>query len=250
MTTINSTLDGHRKVVLVTGASSGIGAATAQRLAASGHRLVLGARRTDRISALAHEIRKAGGEALDVALDVTSLESMEAFVRTAVYTFGRVDVLVNNAGVMPLSFIEELRVAEWNQMIDVNLRGVLHGIAAALPVMREQKAGHIINVASVSAHRVDPTAAVYCATKYAVRALTEGLRQESDVIRATLVSPGLTRTELTDGIDNEHIRAATRAMMDQSSIPASAIAEAIAFAISQPAEVDVNELIVRPTSQR
>jgi NADP-dependent 3-hydroxy acid dehydrogenase YdfG len=175
---------------------------------------------------------------------------MQAFVRTAVCAFGRVDVLVNNAGVMPLSFIDELRIAEWNQMIDVNLRGVLHGIAAVLPVMREQKAGHIINVASVSAHRVDPTAAVYCATKYAVRALTEGLRQENDVIRATLVSPGLTRTELTDGIDNERVRAATRAMMDQSSIPASAIAEAIAFAIHQPPEVDVNELIVRPTKQR
>ncbi len=242
--------DDRRKVVLVTGASSGIGAATARRLAASGHRLVLGARRTDRVSALAQDICQGGGEALDVALDVTSLESMQAFVRAAVHTFGRVDVMVNNAGVMPLSFLDELRVAEWNQMIDVNLRGVLHGIAAALPVMRVQKAGHIINVASVSAHRVDPTAAVYCATKYAVRALTEGLRQENDVIRATLVSPGLTRTELTDGIDNEHVRAATRAMMDQSSIPASAIAEAIAFAIDQPAEVDVNELVVRPTAQR
>lgn len=250
MTNSTSTPTNQRKVVLVTGASTGIGAATAQRLAARGHCLVLGARRTDRIATLAAEIRRAGGEALDVALDVTSLESMQAFVRTAIHTFGRVDVLVNNAGVMPLSFLEELRVAEWNQMIDVNLRGVLHGIAAVLPVMREQKAGHIINVASVSAHRVDPTAAVYCATKYAVRALTEGLRQENDVIRATLVSPGLTRTELTDGIDNEHVRAATRAMMDQSSIPASAIAEAIAFAIDQPAEVDVNELIVRPTKQR
>ncbi len=250
MTALNSTYDSQRKVVLVTGASSGIGAATARRLAACGHRLVLGARRTDRISALAEEIREAGGQALDVALDVTSLESMQTFVRTAVVTFGRVDVLVGNAGVMPLSFLDELRVAEWDQMIDVNLRGVLHGIAAVLPVMREQKAGHIINVASVSAHRVDPTAAVYCATKYAVRALTEGLRQENDLIRATLVSPGLTRTELTNGIDNEHVRAATRAMMDQSSIPASAIAEAIAFAIDQPAEVDVNELIVRPTAQR
>ena len=250
MTHLTSTLDNQRKVILVTGASSGIGAATARRLAAIGHRLVLGARRTDRISAIAQEIREAGGEALDVALDVTSLQSMHAFVRTAVFMFGRVDVLVNNAGVMPLSFLDEVRVDEWNQMIDVNLRGVLHGIAAVLPVMREQQAGHIINVASVSAHRVDPTAAVYCATKYAVRALTEGLRQENEVIRATLVSPGLTRTELTDGIDNENVRAATRAMMEQSSIPASAIAEAIAFAIHQPAEVDVNELVVRPTAQR
>jgi NADP-dependent 3-hydroxy acid dehydrogenase YdfG len=250
MTLLDSHPDHPRKVVLVTGASSGIGAATAMRLAASGHRLVLGARRTDRISAIAQEIRRAGGEAVDVALDVTSLESMQAFVRAAVHAFGRVDVLVNNAGVMPLSFLEELRVSEWNRMIDVNLRGVLHGIAAVLPLMREQRAGHVINVASVSAHRVDPTAAVYCATKYAVRALTEGLRQESEVIRATLVSPGLTRTELTDGIASEHVRAATRAMMDQSSIPASAIAEAIAFAIDQPAGVDVNELIVRPTAQR
>jgi NADP-dependent 3-hydroxy acid dehydrogenase YdfG len=250
MTPLTSPVGSQRKVVLITGASSGIGAATARRLAASGHRLVIGARRTDRISAIAREIREADGEAVDAALDVTSLESMQSFVRAAVDAFGRVDVLVNNAGVMPLSFIDELRVAEWNRMIDVNLRGVLHGIAAALPLMRAQKSGHIINVASVSAHRVDPTAAVYCATKYAVRALTEGLRQENDLIRATLVSPGLTRTELTDGIANGQVRVATRAMMDQSSISASAIAEAIAFAIHQPAEVDVNELIVRPTAQR
>ena len=134
-------------------------------------------------------------------------------------------------------------------MIDVNLRGVLHGIAAVLPVMREQKAGHIIDVASVSAHRVDPTAAVYCATKYAVRALTRACARKT-TSSGNAGQPGLTRTELTDGIENEHVRAATRAMMDQSSIPASAIAEAIAFAIDQPAEVDVNKLIVRPTKQR
>src|SRR6202008_4624806 len=144
-------------------------------------------------------IQATGGQAVALELDVTDPQSVGAFVGGAHRQFGRIDVLVNNAGVMPLSFMAELRVAEWNQMIDVNLRGVLHGIAAVLPIMREQKSGHIINVASVSAHRVDPTAAVYCATKFAVRALSEGLRQENDAIRATLVSPGLTRTELTDG---------------------------------------------------
>jgi NADP-dependent 3-hydroxy acid dehydrogenase YdfG len=238
------------KVVLITGASSGIGAATARHLAAAGHRVVLGARRVERLAAIADEIRGAGGAALGVALDVATPASMQAFVDAALAAFGRVDVLVNNAGVMPLSFMEELRVDDWNRMIDVNLRGVLHGIAAVLPLMREQGAGHVVNVASVSAHRVDPTAAVYCATKYAVRALSEGLRQECGVVRVTLVSPGLTRTELTDGIDDELVRAATRAMMAQSSIPADAIARAIGFAIEQPADVDVNELIVRPTAQR
>jgi NADP-dependent 3-hydroxy acid dehydrogenase YdfG len=238
------------KVVLITGASSGIGAATARHLAAAGHRVVLGARRVERLAAIADEIRGAGGAALGVALDVATPASMQAFVDAALAAFGRVDVLVNNAGVMPLSFMEELRVDDWNRMIDVNLRGVLHGIAAVLPLMREQGAGHVVNVASVSAHRVDPTAAVYCATKYAVRALSEGLRQECGVVRVTLVSPGLTRTELTDGIDDERVRAATRAMMAQSSIPADAIARAIGFAIEQPADVDVNELIVRPTAQR
>jgi NADP-dependent 3-hydroxy acid dehydrogenase YdfG len=235
--------------VLITGASSGIGEATARHLAVNGHQVVLGARRTDRIAALAQEIQAASGQALHHDLDVTDLESVKAFAAFAYERFGRIDVLVNNAGVMPLSFVEELRVDEWNQMIDVNLRGVLHGIAAVLPVMREQRAGHIINVASVSAHRVDPTAAVYCATKFAVRALSEGLRQESKDIRVTVISPGLTRTELIDGINDPHAKAAARAMVDQASIPASAIAEAISFAISQPDNVDVNELIVRPTTQ-
>jgi NADP-dependent 3-hydroxy acid dehydrogenase YdfG len=240
----------RRKVVLITGASSGIGEASARHLAAKGHAIVLGARRTERITRLAEELRAAGGEALPVALDVTERASVEAFVAAARERFGRVDVLVNNAGVMPLSPLEELRVDEWNQMIDVNLRGVLYGIAAVLPIMKEQHAGHIINVASVSAHRVDPTAAVYCATKYAVRALSEGLRQESAEIRVTVISPGLTQSELVDGIGNAHVKTAVRGMMEASSIPAAAIAEAIEFAIHQPAHVDVNELIVRPTAQR
>ena len=237
------------KVVLITGASSGIGEATARRLAANGHQLVVGARRTDRIAALALDIREAGGEALHRELDVTDLGSVRAFVAAAHSRHGRVDVLVNNAGVMPLSLVEELRIDEWNEMIDVNLRGVLHGIAAVLPIMRQQGAGHIINVASVSAHRVDPTAAVYCATKFAVRALSEGLRQESRDLRVTVVSPGLTRTELFDTIGDPQVKAAVRGMIDQASIPAEAIAEAISFAIGQPGNVDVNELIVRPTAQ-
>ena len=245
----NSSSSTSGKVVLITGASSGIGEATARHLAANGHRVVLGARRTDRISAIAQEIKKAGGEALHHELDVTNLESVKALVAAAHERYGRIDVLVNNAGVMPLSMMEELRVDEWNQMIDVNLRGVLHGIAAVLPVMRKQGSGHIINVASTSAHRVDPTAAVYCATKFAVRALSEGLRQESRNLRVTVVSPGLTRSELTDGIRDPQVQAGVRAMMEQTAIPATAIAEAIAFAISQPENVDVNELIVRPTAQ-
>ena len=239
----------QRKVILVTGASGGIGEATARHLASAGHRIVLGARRKDRIAAVAQTIQEAGGQAVALELDVTNPQSMQAFVGSAHRQFGRIDVLVNNAGVMPLSLMADLRVDEWNQMIDVNLRGVLHGIAAVLPIMRDQKSGHIINVASVSAHRVDPTAAVYCATKFAVRALSEGLRQESRDLRVTVISPGLTRTELFDGIGVPEMRAAVRAMLEESSIPASAVAEAIGFAVSQPENVDVNELIVRPTAQ-
>jgi len=237
------------KVVLITGASSGIGEATARHLAACGHRIVLGARRADRIAAIAREIDQSGGRAFFRELDVTDLDSVKAFVATAHERYGRVDVLVNNAGIMPLSFMAELRVDDWNRMIDVNLRGVLNGIAAVLPIMGEQKSGHIINVASVSGHRVDPTAAVYSATKFAVRALSEGLRQESRDLRVTVVSPGLTRTELFDGITNPQVKAGARAMVDDASIPAGAIAEAIGFAISQPDGVDVNELVVRPTAQ-
>ncbi|MEV6902912.1 SDR family oxidoreductase [Amycolatopsis sp. NPDC051372] len=236
------------KIALITGASSGIGEATALRLAADGHHVVLGARRTDRLAALTEKIRANGGDADFRPLDVTSLESVRAFVTAAHETHGRVDVLVNNAGVMPLSTLDKLRVDDWNRMIDVNLRGTLHGIAAVLPLMGET-GGHIVNVASTSGLRVDPTAAVYCATKFGVRALSEGLRQENTNIRVTIVSPGFTHSELADQGGDPETQAAARAASEQLGIPASAVADAIAYAVSQPAAVDVNEIVVRPTAQ-
>ncbi|MFJ6017607.1 SDR family oxidoreductase [Streptomyces sp. NPDC092952] len=237
------------KTILITGASSGIGEATARHLASIGHRVVLGARRTERLRTIVEEIRAAGGVADFHELDVTSLESVQEFVRVARRAHGRVDVMVNNAGVMPLSPVHELRIAEWDRMVDVNLRGTLHGTAAVLPMMRAQGAGHIVNVASTSAHRVDPTAAVYCATKFAVRALSEGLRQESLEVRVTVVSPGFTATELTLRGGSEEARAAAKAATEALAIPPSAVAEAIGYAIGQPVEVDVNEIVVRPTAQ-
>lgn len=249
MTNSSTALTASSKIILVTGASSGIGKATARLLAAQGHRLVIGARREERIAAIAAEIREQGGDARFCVLDVTSLASFQAFARAALNEYGRIDVLVNNAGVMPLSMVAELRVDDWNAMIDVNLKGVLHGIASVLPAMQAQASGHIVNVASVSGHRVDPSAAVYCATKFAVRALSEGLRQESRDVRVTIVSPGLTRSALTQGIPDPHVRQAVDQMMEQSSMPAEAVAEGIAFAIAQPRNIDVNELVLRPTAQ-
>jgi len=241
-------IPGPGKVVLITGASSGIGEAAARRLAAAGHPVVLGARRTERVAAVAKEIEAAGGTAVAHELDVTVLDSVRAFVAAGRERFGRVDVLVNNAGVMPLSPLDALKVDEWDRMIDVNLRGVLYGIAAVLPLMRAQGGGHIVNISSVSGLRVDPTAAVYSATKFAVRALSEGLRQESRDLRVTVVSPGFTRSELADGISDSAVREAVRGAMD-IAIPAAAVGEAIAYAVAQPDDVDVSELVVRPTAQ-
>ncbi|MFE2985810.1 SDR family oxidoreductase [Streptomyces sp. NPDC059262] len=236
------------KVVLITGASSGIGEATARRLAAAGHHVALGARRVERLAVLANEIEADGGSALPHTLDVTDPLSTCSFVQAAHDRYGRVDVLVNNAGVMPLSRLDALRTDEWDRMIDVNLRGVLHGIAAVLPIMQAQGAGHIVNISSVSGLRVDPTAAVYSATKHAVRALSEGLRQESRELRVTVISPGLTRSELTETIGDQGTKDAVTGQM-YIAIPAAAIGEAIHYAIAQPADVDVNELVVRPTAQ-
>ncbi|MBL1097389.1 SDR family oxidoreductase [Streptomyces coffeae] len=241
-------MTGTEKVVLVTGASSGIGEAAARRLAADGHRVFLGARRTDRLAALAKELADGEDRVAFRRLDVTDAADVREFVAAARERFGRVDVMVNNAGVMPLSPLAELKVAEWDRMIDVNVRGVLHGIAAALPVMREQGGGHFVNIASVGAHEVVPTAAVYCATKFAVRALSEGLRQESaGDIRVTVVSPGVTESELADSISDPQAREDMKTYRSVA-IPASAIADAIAFAVDTPAAVDVNEIVVRPVA--
>jgi NADP-dependent 3-hydroxy acid dehydrogenase YdfG len=238
------------KVIAVTGASSGIGEATALRLAAEGHQVVLGARREDRLATLAEKIRAAGGSADVRRLDVTDRNDVVAFVDAAVAAHGRIDVLVSNAGVMPLSRLDALLVEEWDRMIDVNVRGLLHGIAAALPHFQRQRGGHFVTIASIGAHEVSPTAAVYCATKYAARAITEGLRQESDPsIRATVISPGVTESELASSITDP----GAQALMGDyraNTIPASAIADAIAYAIAQPADVDVNEMIIRPARQR
>lgn len=235
------------KVVLITGASSGIGEATARLLGAGGARVVLGARRTDRLARVVADIRAGGGVAESRALDVTSLEDVQAFVRFARETFGRVDVVVNNAGVMPLAPLDALKVDEWNHMIDVNIRGVLHGIAATLPLMEAQGSGHIVNVSSIGGHVTFPTSAVYCATKYAVVAITDSLRQETTKVRATTISPGVTESELASTITHEGSVAAMRDFR-RVAIPASAVAEAIAWAIAQPDAVDVSEIIVRPTA--
>ncbi len=235
------------KVVLVTGASSGIGEATARRLAAEGHSVVLGARRTDRLAALAAEIQSASGTVAFRALDVTDLTDMQAFVVFAKQTFGPIDVLINNAGVMPLSALHETKIDEWNRMIDVNIRGVLHGVAAVLPEMRQRKSGQIINVSSIGGHRVSPTAAVYCATKFAVNALSEGLRQENPDVRVTVISPGVVTSELADSISDPD---AKEAMVEyrRIALDADAIARAISYAIAQPADVNTAEIIVRPTA--
>jgi NADP-dependent 3-hydroxy acid dehydrogenase YdfG len=236
------------KVIVITGASSGIGEATARLLAERGAKVVLGARRTERLAVIAEEINGAGGQAQFRALDVTDQQDVQRFVDFAVEHYGRVDVLVNNAGVMPLSRLDALKVDEWNRMIDVNIRGVLHGIAASLPLMQRQRAGQIINIASIGAYAVSPTAAVYCATKYAVRAISEGLRQEvGGDIRVTVIAPGVTESELAESISDEGGREEMKSFR-KIAIPSEAIARAIAYAVEQPADVDVSELIVRPTA--
>ena len=235
----------NNKVVLITGASSGIGEGTARQLAANGARVVLGARRTERLQTIAEDIEKAGGAVRFRALDVADRDDMEAFAAFAEAEFGQVDVLVNNAGVMPLSPLSALKVDEWNWMIDVNIRGVLHGIAAVLPRMEARGAGHVVNVSSVGGFVVQPTAAVYAATKFAVRAISEGLRKESDKIRCTCVYPGVVESELANTISDPVARERMIGYRKMAIQP-DAIGRAIQFAIEQPNDVDVNEIVVRP----
>jgi NADP-dependent 3-hydroxy acid dehydrogenase YdfG len=243
-----SGIDG--KVVAITGASSGIGEATALLLAAGGAKIVLGARRSERLEALAARITTAGGAAVWTRTDVRRREDLTALVAFARREYGRLDVLINNAGIGPLSPLDELRVEEWDQMIDINFKGVLHGIAAALPVFREQGCGHVVNTVSTAGLRVVPNQAVYAATKNAVRTLSEGLRQEAGPdLRVTMVSPGFVGTDFVDSTTSPEVRAQLAASRDKVAIPPEAIARAIAFAIEQPAGVDVGDVVVRPTAQ-
>jgi NADP-dependent 3-hydroxy acid dehydrogenase YdfG len=238
------------KVVVVTGASSGIGEATAQLLAQRGAKVVLGARRLDRLKALADRIAQTGQETAYKQTDVTRRKDLDDLVRLACERFCKLDVLVNNAGIAPISLLDELRVDDWEQMIDVNVKGVLYGIAAALPVFLKQGFGHFINTASTAGLVTMPTMAVYSGTKAAVRAISEGLRQEAgDKLRVPIISPGFVQTNLTDSITDPKSKAQIRDSMDKLAISPDAIARAIAFAIEQPADVDVGEIIVRPTAQ-
>ena len=235
------------KVVAITGASSGIGEATARLLAARGAQVVIGARRGDLLEKLAGEIAAAGGTVRQRVVDVTDASDVEDFIGYAEVEFGRVDVIVNNAGLMPLSRLDAGKIDEWDRMIDVNIRGVLHGIRAGLPIMKRQGSGQFVNISSIGGHQVYPTAAVYCATKFAVVAISEGLRQEHNDIRVTVISPGVTRSELASTITDPGAQAAM-AEFRQIAIEPEAIARAIAFSIEQPGDVDVSEIIVRPTA--
>jgi NADP-dependent 3-hydroxy acid dehydrogenase YdfG len=239
------------KIVVITGASSGLGESTAKLLARHRAKVVLGARRKYRIDAVVKEISAAGGKAIGFAADVTKLAEVEALIKEAVDSFGRVDVIVNNAGIMPIAPMAALKVEEWDRMIDVNIKGLLYGVAAVLPIMQKQKSGHIINIASVIGIKVfAPGGVVYGATKSAVRVLTEGLRIElhSQNIRCTMISPGAVATELPESSSEEETRKNLREFY-KIAIPADSIARAIAYAIEQPAEVEIDEIVIRPTAQ-
>lgn len=234
------------KVILITGASSGIGAGIARELAAAGATLLLGARRVDRLQTLAEELRFNGADVAVQSLDVTQRESVQQFAQVALEKWGRIDVMINNAGIMPLSPMASLHVDEWDQMIDVNIKGVLHGIAAVLPTMLTHQRGHIVNIASIGALAVSPTASVYCATKFAVRALSDGLRQENSQLRVTCVHPGVVESELANTITDPSAADVMKSYRAIALQP-DAIGRAVRYAIEQPDDVDVNEIVVRPT---
>ena len=239
------------KVIVITGASSGLGEAAARLLSRQGATVVLGARRIDRLKALTDEITRNEGKTFALPTDVTNREQVKRLVDSAVEKFGRIDVMLNNAGLMPQAPLERLKIDEWDQMIDVNLKGVLYGIAAALPHMQRQKSGHFINVSSVAGHKVGPGFAVYAATKHAVRALSEGLRQEVKPynIRTTVISPGAVATELPSSVSEPDIAKRIQKFYDDIAIPAESFARVVAFAMSQPDDVDINEILFRPTRQ-
>lgn len=239
------------KVVAITGASSGIGAATARRLADAGAAVVLGARRTDHLESLATQIRDAGGRATAVTVDVTRAEDLQLLTETAVSTYGRLDVLVSSAGIGPISPMSARRLTDWNAMIDVNLRGVLNGIDAALPIFEQQGRGHFVTIVSTAGLKIVPTMAVYAATKNAVRTMLEGLRQESTdgTLKTTAISPGMTRTEFADSITDPAIRAEIGRGMAEFALDPDAVARAVQFVVDQPWEVEIGELSIRPTSQ-
>lgn len=246
--TKENTLEG--KVVAITGAGSGIGKATALLLAGRGAKVVLGARGLGRLEALAARIADEGGEAAYIQTDVKRREDLSNLVRLACERFGKLDVLVNNAGVGPISLLDDLRVADWEEMVDVNLKGVLYGIAAALPVFRKQDFGHFVNIASTAGLKIVPLQSVYSATKLAVRAISEGLRQEAgDKLRVTIISPGFVHTDFAESMTDPEVKARIIEARDKMAIPPEAIARAIAFAIEQPANVDVGEIVIRPTAQ-
>jgi NADP-dependent 3-hydroxy acid dehydrogenase YdfG len=240
----------ENKVVVITGASSGLGEATARYLAARGAAVVLGARRTDKLELIAADIRAAGGKAEVLSTDVTSKEQVQALIDTGVRVFGRVDVLINNAGLMAIAPIDEVKTDEWDRMIDINVKGVLYGIAAALPQFRKQNSGHFINIASVAGVKVfSPGGTVYSGTKFAVRAISEGLRHEvGGSIRTTTIEPGAVDSELKLGSSHEQSSQFVQEFY-KSAIPADSVARAIAYAIEQPADVDINEIVLRPTVQ-
>lgn len=240
------------KVVVITGASSGIGESTAKLLACRGAKVVLGARRKDRIDSVVKEISDSGGKAIGFAVDVTRRAEVEALIKGAVDTFGRVDVMVNNAGVMPIAPIHLLKVDEWDRQIDVNIKGVLNGVAAVLPQMLKQKSGHIINMTSVFGIKVfAPGGTVYCATKAAVRTLTEGLRMElhTENIRCTMISPGAVNSELQNSTSDPAAAEFLKELYAKIGIPADTVARAIQYAIEQPADVEIDEVVLRPTAQ-
>jgi NADP-dependent 3-hydroxy acid dehydrogenase YdfG len=238
------------KVVVITGASSGIGEATALLLAERSAKVVLGARGQNRLKTLAARIADAGGEAAYAPTDVKRREDVTNLVKLACERYGKVDVLVNNAGIMPVSPLDDLRVEDWEEMIDINIKGVLYGIAAALPVFRKQGFGHFVNTAATAGHKTVPNQSIYSGTKFAVRAISEGLRQEAgDKLRVTIISPGFVRTNFADSVTNPEVKAKLAESRDKFAMPPDAIARAIAFAIEQPADIDVNEIILRPTAQ-